>query len=348
MTTRLLELGTAMAAAVAAVLLGLMLAAPLLSRPASVAVPDATNAPSASAVVDAPPIGLYLQRGPIAFGSGPCMAVELTAESYPVALDAPEGTATVLAWDRTIVDPGNPEACSSRSGELHTFAATVTAVHEGDDPGGRLIGYALAFPLATEGTPSVSFEFTILARTSTQVLLQAVVTNPQGVEGLVFDRVDAVDPPFVAQPTPSPAAALEPVGSYLLAGALDDAGHCLVLDLGEEAYPDAPVLGAASARWWVRGSADVNDPAPCLTRSGDVHEVPVMVTTTILDVPVGYRFAFTIDDTATGADEVVIVVDLGRSSRDQLVGIVESGFVNPPVELDRVDSIDPPLATPSP
>jgi hypothetical protein len=320
----------------------------LLPQPASgPALPSASARaePSASTGIGLPPIGFYLQRGPVSFGSGPCLAVELTPRSYPLAEGA-EGTATVQWWDRGIFDPGHPDTCATRAGDLHVIEAPVSRVFEGDDPDGRLIGYEIRFPISLEFEGRVNFDFTILLKRSTQEVLQAVVTNPQGTGGLVFDRVEEFDPPLASvQPAPSSEAGTGSIGLYLLEGPLTAEGACLAIELTADSYSEFPgALGVATIRWWEHGASDPDDPAACLSRIGDVHEVTASVGAVVNgDVPTYVvRFAAPLPGTdGSEATEFAILAD--ESDHDRLVAVRETTSGTERLLFDRVDALDPPL-----
>lgn len=348
MGARLLSAATILAAFLSAGVLGLMLAAPLLPQPATGGASPGASAmaePSASAGMGLPPIGVYLQRGPVSFGSGPCLAVELTPRSYPLAEGA-EGTATIRWWDRGIVDPGHPDTCATRAGDLHVIEASVSRVFAGDDPDGRLIGYEITFPIAMEFEGHLTFDFTILLSRSTQEVLQAVVTNPQSTPGLVFDRVEEIDPPLASMaPAPSSEAGSGSVGLYLLEGPLTAEGACLAIELTPESYSPYPgALGAATIRWWESGASDRSDPAACLSRIGDIHEVAASVVAVLnADVPTYVvRFAAPLPGTdASAATEFAILAD--ESDHDRLVAVRETTSGTERLLFDRVDTLDPPL-----
>lgn len=336
-----LEIGVAIAAALSAGVLAVMLASPWLPQAADAPPPPpsaSSPAPSPTPAEDQPPIGLYLLRGPFSFG--PCLGLELTAESYPVA-EAAEGTATVLWWQRGMT------GCDARTGEVQQVTASVARDLAEDD--GHLIGYAIDFILPLDGDPegqSVPAQITILAAQSTSDLLQALETSAGSSGfGLVLDRVPAINP--VLNPLPSTApTALEPMGLYLLEGRLQQ-GPCLVLELGAQSYPNDPNLeGAANVRWW-DGAAPSAGVPECLGRSGDIHEGVATVRVAQQDeggIPVAYGVSFTLPPNAPGgAQEVGIVVLLDASTPDRLEARVVSGEAGSDLVFDRVDSIDPPL-----
>jgi hypothetical protein len=350
MASRVLDIGVAIAAVLSAALIGLMLAAPLLPQQASAPAPlaTATAIPSATADARLPPLGLYLLREPFAFGA--CLAMELEPRSYPVGEDAPPGTATVMWWVR------GRTSCETRTGEVQIEEASVTPVFdEGEGPpDDEPVGYAIDFtlPASFDGAvygPNVPTQITILAGQSTQDVVQALDTGGSSGQGLVFDRVEVVDPPLDPLPSATPVAALEPVGLYVLEGPLLSAdGPCLVLVLDEAAYTGDPTVpGAATIRWWERGGADPADPAACLTRSSDVTEVPasVAVVTDDTGAPIAYAVGFAVPLSPGGApDDVEIGVDIAASSEDALRAFVTRPAGDSPIGFVRVDSIDPPLA----
>ncbi len=196
----MLEASIVIAALLSAIVLALMLAAPILpSQPTPMAVAATRSAsPSASAEAGAElPVGLFRARGP-AFG-GPCLGIELSADSYPPDRDG-SGTARIVWWERAVVDGANPAACDSRVGELHESSATVTAVPDDDEPD-ALIGYNLAFRVSLAGTDvQQRAEIVILFERSTSEQLQAVVVSPAGMPGLVLDRVASIEPPLASAP----------------------------------------------------------------------------------------------------------------------------------------------------
>jgi hypothetical protein len=336
-----LEIGVAIAAALSAGVLAVMLASPWLPQAADAPLPSPsapTPSPSATPPEDQPPIGLYLLRGPFSFG--PCLGLELTAESYPVAEDA-EGTATVLWWQRGMT------GCDARTGELQEVSASVARDLAEDD--GHLIGYAIDFIIPLDGDPdgqSVPAQITILAAQSTTDLLQALETSAGSSGfGLVLDRVPAINPTLNPLPSTAPTA-LEPMGLYLLEGRLAQ-GPCLVLELGAQSYPNDPNLeGGAHVRWW-DGAAPSAGVPECLGRSGDIHEGVATVRVAQQDeggIPAAYAVIFTLPPNAPGGTrEVGIVILLDASTPDRLEARVVSGGVGSDLVFDRVDSIDPPL-----
>jgi hypothetical protein len=329
----LLDVAVAIGAAISVALLGVMLASPWLPRAADVA-PSATASASEAPATEAAPMGLYRLRGSTGFG--PCLALELGAESYPSG-DG-EGHATALWWERGMT------GCDARSTEVVPVAASVARVVADDDD--RLIGYAVRFALPA-GAGDVSVEITILAAQSTQQLIQALETSTPGSAGLVFDEVQVVDPRFDPLPSATPVA-FQPRGLYLLEGPLDsEGGTCLVLELGPSSFAVVPdTEGAARVRWWERAAADPENPAECLTRKGEVTEADA----TVLAVPdagegsVSYTVSFAIP-VADGdiPRPVEIAINVEESTTDQLRGrlVVPAGGRD--LVFDRVDSIDPPL-----
>jgi hypothetical protein len=336
----LLEIGVAVATALSVGLLGLMLASPWLPQAADAPSPQAfepSGAPSATPEGEQPPIGLYLLRG--AFSFGPCLAIELSAESYPVAEDA-EGSATVLWWQRGMT------GCDARTGEIHEVSAAVASDLAEDD--GHLIGYALDFvlPLDVESEQRVAAQITILAAQSTADLLQALDTSAGSSGfGLVLDRVAAVDPSLNPLPSAEPTA-LEPMGLYLLEDRLPH-GPCLLLELGPQSYPNNPNLeGAANVRWW-DGAAPSAGVPECLGRSGEIDGRVATVRVAQQSergIPVAYAVIFTLPPNAPGgAQDAGFVILLDASTLDRLEATMVSGPVSSNLVFNRVDSIDPPL-----
>jgi hypothetical protein len=342
-----LEIGVAAATALSVGLLVVMLASPWLPQASDAPMPSAaesTAAPSPSAGGEEPPIGLYLLRG--AFSFGPCLALELSPESYPVAEDA-DGTATVLWWQRGMT------GCDARTGDVHELDASVSRDLAEDD--GHLIGYAVDFtlPLDANSEQSVAAQITILAAQSTDDLLQALDTSAGSSGfGLVLDRVPAVDPPLNPLPSTAPAA-IQPTGLFLLEGPFGGDGPCLVLELTDASYPADPgVEGTAVVRWWERAVADPDDPAQCLRRLGDIQEVEATVIVTVRDendLPAAYGVHVRLQ-LASGQqpEDIAIVIALDESTVEQLHATVVRPSGVPPLVLDRVDSIDPPLGPPPP
>ena len=342
MGSRLLAAAVVLGTVLSAGLLGLMLAAPLISQPTAL-VPRTTRPPAPSEPAeDIPPLGTYLLRGPSVYG--PCLGLELTPPSYPVDDDAGPGMATVFAWEPGVT------GCDSRNGEVAEVEARVERVPREDAPD-ETLGYAVSFGLPLAVDVDASVELTILAARSTQELLQAVGSGSVGGgEGFVFDLVEAIEPVLDPLPSPTPVAALQPIGLYLLEGPLASDGPCLALDLGEQSYPaDATIAGTATVRWWDRAIADPEDPVACLSRSGDVQSVAASV------IPVSdssgwlteYFIQFFVPTSGAREGQAVEMnVKLDVSTLDQLRATVAGSDGDLAVTLDRVDSIDPPLASP--
>ena len=338
MGTRVLEVGLAVAATLSAALLAVMLAAPLLPQPSA---PQASPAPSPSATPAAalPPIGLFQMR--TAFSFGPCLAVELSPESYPVAEG--EGSARVLWWIRGMT------GCDTRTGEVEEVTARTVVVLDSDEPATPPIGYTLTFSVPLEGGPQILASISILARQSTDDLLQAVESAPGSGQGYVFDRVSAVDPPLNPLPSQAPSAVVPPNGIFLLQGPLSDDGPCLVLELGQPSYPtDADAEGTARVRSWEPAVRN-DDPAQCLMRAGEIQEAEASVTA-VLDSdgsPLAYEATFAVLGPGGAPRPVEIAFDAAQRTPDRL----EATIVEPDIGIrvfDRVDSIEPPLGTPAP
>ena len=336
----LLEAGVALATLLSIGMLALLLAAPILTPPTAAVAPAplSTPGPTRSAEDEQPPLGLYLLRG--AFSFGPCLGIELTPPSYPVGDGAGTGVATVFWWQRGMT------GCDARTGDVEEVEATVERLAVEDDSE-ETLGYAVAFGLPASAGAATRVELTILAARSTQELLQAVDTSGVGGQGLVFDRVEVIDPPLDPLPSQTPVA-LQPTGLYLLRGPFDGDGPCLVLELGEASYPDDPnAAGSAGIRWWGRAVADPDNPAECLSRAGDVHEGSASVAS-VQDsngTAIAYSVTFSIPVPTTGPmQEVEISVLLGESTREQLRAAGVRPADAPEMVLDRVDSIEPPLA----
>ncbi|MDQ2689837.1 MAG: hypothetical protein M3Y29_06150, partial [Chloroflexota bacterium] len=321
-----------------------MLAAPWLPQPAGAPAPLPSIAPVPTATVAAelPPIGLYLLRGPFSFG--PCLALELAPESYPVA-EGSDGRASVLTWERGMT------GCDARSTDVRTIDATVSRIlGEGGDP--AVVGYAVRFRLPLNGGVETPVEISILAAQSTPELLQALETSTPGSQGLVFDRVASVDPTLNPLPsaTPAPEVSNEgPIGLYLLRGPLVE-NVCIAISLADYSYPPDPAVdGDAFVLWWEHGPAEPDDPAACLSRTGQMQETPATVTPSWdAGVPHGspdthlIRFTLPVagDDAAF---ELAILAE--ESNADQLAAVLLEDSGAEEVRLDRVDSIDPPLVT---
>jgi hypothetical protein len=204
MGSRLVELVTGLAALASAVILAALLAAPILA-PATVAAPPSPSSTVRASETPAPlvpPIGLFLMREPFSFG--PCLALDLVPQSYPVAEGA-VGEATVLWWQRGLT------GCDSRTGDVGDVPATVVTVPDEDDPDGPPVGYRLEFTVPFVGAavgeepaepPRIPSTLTILARQSGATLVQAVEEAPGSGQGYALDRVGAVEPPLNPLPTP--------------------------------------------------------------------------------------------------------------------------------------------------
>lgn len=346
---RVLELGVVIAAVLSAGLLAAMLAAPFLPQPSTVAsLSSATPASSASATpaAETPPIGLYQMRN--AFSFGPCLALELEAQSYPVA-EGTEGSATVLWWVRGMT------GCDSRTGEVQTITARTHLVPDADDPAAPPVGYTLEFSLPavdafgpTGEAPMISASLTILARQSTDTLLQAIEDAPGSGQGYVLDRVPAVDPRLDPLPTATPVAAgAGPTGLYLLRGPIVAAGPCLAIELTQESYTvDSSSQGSATIRWWRPGGSDPDDPAMCLSRVGEMQEAAgaVALVTDSGGGPVGYAVRFALPLDGGEASSVEIAIDAAASNRDQLRATLVSPDAATELMFDRVDELNPPPA----
>lgn len=349
MTSRILEVGVALAALASAVLLGLMLAAPFLPQLSPSVAPVATPSPSASAVAPGvqAPIGLFQVRGRLAF-SGPCMGLDLTEASYPV--DGSAGSARVTWWTPTAVDPGNPQGCATRASDLNQVAATVTPVVDEDEPAADPRGYSVQFRVPLfETDPASRVEIVILLSRSTADQLQALVLSPEGSPGLVLERVESIDPPFEPRPSATPIAVVPPNGLFLLQGPLAGDGPCLVLDLGEDAYPaDRGAVGTARVRTWEPANDDPNDFARCLARRGEIHEAeaPVVASVDPQTGAVAYEVSFSVAAAGSEASEPMLISFDAVQRPDQLrATLVEPGGERVfQLVFDRVDEIDPPLA----
>ena len=342
MGQRIIDGGVALAVLASAALIGLMLAAPFLpQRAAPEPVASATPLPSRTPEPITPPLGLFALRGP--FSLGPCLALELGPTSYPVADDAPDGTAAVMWWARGMT------GCDTRSSGVGSVEATVAPVEDPDTPDDGPIGYSVRFslPLSEEAAAgaAVSVELTILARQSTQTLIQAVESMPTSGQGYVFDRVVSVEPELMPIPT-TPPSTVGPVGSYLLQGPFDGDGACLVLELAATSYPGEPgAEGAASVRWWERGTPDPGSPTECFTRRGEVTSVPATVVTVTGDGSPTWSMRFTVgglDPAGPASVEIEIVLDPRTPDLLRATVVAPEGVA--PLAFDRVDSIDPPLA----
>ena len=348
MGDRLLHGVAALAVLASTGVIGLLLAAPFLPAPPA-AVPSASSAPtvSPSSAPGIPPLGLFALRG--ALSSGPCIALELVPQSYPVGEGGPEGAATVLWWSRGMT------GCDTRSGEVTSVPASVTPVADEDAPDGPPVGYAVRFSVpagadAGAGAPRLAVELTILARQSTQTLIQAVEAASGTGGGLVFDRVDAVAPELAPLPSQAPVA-VGPNGLFVLEGRFGADGPCLVLDLGPESYPTGPgvTTGEATIRTWEPATPDPADPAQCQRRAGEVQEVSASVIEVAApDDPNGLPTAFAVSfplplPGGEAPQDVEIHLPLATATPDGLEGIVIVPEGVEPLSFYRVDSIDPPL-----
>jgi hypothetical protein len=207
MGARVTEAIVGAATVAAAFVLVFLLASPILPQPVADAGPSPTLSPTpaASAPATEPgvtPIGLYLLRDRFSFG--PCLAFELIPQSYPVAAGA-VGEATVTWWQRGMT------GCDGRTGDLHQVPATVEAVPDEDEPAAGPIAYRISFAVPAvdfeappDGAPTIEAIMTILARQSTDTVLQAIEEDPSSGQGYVLDRVEAVDPPLNPLPSVAP------------------------------------------------------------------------------------------------------------------------------------------------
>ena len=187
-----MEAGVAIAALLSVVVLAGMMAAPLIPAPTLSPLPTApppTPVPSHASIPV--PIGLYLAREPLSFG--PCVALELTIESYAVG---DTGHATVHHWERGMT------GCDTRSTDVRTVEADVRAVPSDD---GGIGGYSLEFPLPLPGGgTAIGTEIVVLMPdVANAPLLQALELSADANGGMVLDLVGEVAPPLV--PIPSPA-----------------------------------------------------------------------------------------------------------------------------------------------
>lgn len=237
---------------------------------------------------------------------------------------------------------------------MTTESASVAPVDDEAAPDGPPIGYAVRFSMpadarAGSGAPRIAVELTILARLSTQALIQAVETMPVNGSGLVLDRVESVDPGLVPIPSQTPDTT-GPNGVFLLSGRFGADGPCLVLELGQPSYPSGPDgVGEARIRTWEPAVPDASDPAQCLRRAREVQEIAGSVVA-VGDAgdpggpPVAYAVSFTLG--APGgelAQAVEIHIPLETATPDALEATVIAPDGVGPLSFDRVDSIDPPL-----
>jgi hypothetical protein len=293
-------------------------------------------------------MGLFLMRNAFSFGA--CLAIELEPRSYPVAEGA-EGTATVLWWQRGMT------GCDGRTGEVESVEARTHVVPDSTDPSALPIGYTLEFSLPLfdsfgpiEDEAPVRVSLTVLTRQSTDTVLQAIEEAPGSGQGYVLDRVPAVDPPLNPLPTPEPAAS--PTGLYLLPVPFTSEGACLAIELTSDAYPiDPETPGTARILWWEHAGQEPDDPAVCLSRRGDMHEVDAQV----IAVPDGgsaqviyaVRFPALLPGADAGGD-LGFDIDAESSTRDQLHAVRVTPAGTSPLVFDRVDELNPPLASPGP
>lgn len=341
---RLVEAITGLAVLASAAILVVMLAAPLLVPAAAVPSPEASPSPSDRSEV--PPLGQFILNGPLNFGDL-CLGMVLEPRAYPVAAGA-RGAATVLWWQSSIGDSGNPAACQSRAGDLHAEEAVVERIPDDDDPDGAPIGYTLLFHLPGPTGGERDMEIALLTAQSTPDRIQALDMSTSG-SGLLFLRTDEIDPPFEPGPSTTATAVVPPNGFFLLRGSLDADGPCLVLELGAPSYPVAPnAEGVARVRSWEPAVRDNEDPAHCLTRRGEIHETEASVVASDDRLAFEARFSVPGADGET-AELVVITFDAAQPSPDQLSAVLVQPNAGRSLVFDRVDAIDPPLVpAPSP
>jgi hypothetical protein len=348
MGTRLVDGVVALAVLLSGVALVLLFARPFLWPPTPAAVPTSPPSASASAVPEGqPPIGLFELRGRLAF-SGPCLGIELTAESYPSA-PGETGSARVVWWTPTAIDPGNPAACASRSSDLNETTATLEPATDGDDPSAPVVGYSVTFavPVFEDSSPS-PVELVILLGRSTNAQLQALVISPEGSPGVVFDRVTSIDPPFEPRPSATPTAVLPPMGIFLLQGTLDAQGPCVVVELDSASYPmSVGVDGFAAVRTWRPANRDPEDSARCLMRRSEVAETEAAVVA-VRDASgsvTAYEVSFSLPPAGDAAPlQVRFSFDPAEQTPDRLVAALLDPATGAALSFDRVDAIDPPPA----
>jgi hypothetical protein len=348
MGTRLVDGVVALAVLLSGLALVLLFARPFLWPPTPAAVPTSPPSASASAVPEGqPPVGLFELRGRLAF-SGPCLGIEVTAESYPSA-PGETGSARVVWWTPTAIDPGNPAACASRSSDLNETTATLEPATDGDDPSAPVVGYSVTFavPVFEESSPS-PVELVILLGRSTNAQLQALVISPEGSPGVVFDRVDAIDPPFEPRPSATPTVVVPPMGIFLLQGTIADDGPCLVVELGAPSYPvDVAADGVARIRSWEPANRDPEDPARCLMRRSDVleTEAAVIATRDASGAVTAYDVSFSLPPAGDAAPlQIRFSFDPAQRTPDRLVAALLDPDTGAALSFDRVDAIDPPPA----
>ena len=336
---------TALGTVISAVLLGVMLAAPFVPR-ASIAVGQTPSpTPEPTPAEGLPPLGLFQMRDAW-FAIDGCLALELRPESYPLDPDA-VGAATVLYWQRGIVDAGHPDACGTRAGEIEEIGAEVFAIRGDGSRSDEVVGYAVHFRLRAFDV-SVDPGLTILARQSNQDILQVTNEIDPGT-GLTFDRVDEVDPELVDPgPTPEPVA-FQPRGLYLLAGPVAPDGPCLVIELGELSYPaEFGATGTARIRSWERAGAQPGNPEDCLGGTGEVSEAETSVNARGPEgTPDAYFIGLPPQVVEAVGQDASLRVQVGGSTPDVLIAFVGTADGETRVTLNRVDAIDPPLVPPA-
>lgn len=187
-----MEAGVAVAALLSVLVLAGMMAAPLIPTPTLSPLPTAeppTPAPSNASIPV--PMGLYVARDPLTFG--PCIALELTIESYAVG-DA--GHATVHHWERGMT------GCDTRSTDVRTTEADVRAVPSDD---GGIGGYSLEFSVPLPGGgPAITTEVAVLMPdTENAPVLQALEVSADANGGMVLDLVGEIAPSLDPIPTPA-------------------------------------------------------------------------------------------------------------------------------------------------
>lgn len=195
----LAEIGVSVAALASAIVLAGMLASPLIPTATPSPLPTPAPATPAPSDVGVPlPMGLYVARDPLSIG--PCIAIELSPESYAVVAD--HGTATVRHWERGMT------GCDTRSGDVVEVVAEVTAVvNQGGPRDGEIGGYNVAFLVPLSGgrpdAPMVNAEIAfLLPDVANAPILQAVEGSGSGF-GHVLDRATQVAPSLVPIPTPA-------------------------------------------------------------------------------------------------------------------------------------------------
>jgi hypothetical protein len=344
MGSRILVGVTTLGTIISAVVLGVMLAAPFVPRASSAVEQTPSLTPEPTPAEELPPLGLFLMRDPW-FAIDGCLALELRPESYPLDPDA-AGAATVRYWQRGIVDPGHPNACSTRIAEIQEIDAEVFAIRGEGSRSAAVVGYAVHFRISAFGQ-SLDPGLTILARQSTQDLLQVTNELDPG-SGLIFDRVEEVDPELVEpEPTPEPAA-FQPYGLFLLAGPLAPDGPCLVVELGEASYPaEFGATGTARIRWWERVGAQPGHPEDCLGRTGEVTEAETSVNARGPEgAPDAYFIGLPPEVVGAVGQDPSLRIQVAESTPERLIAFASTADGETRFILDRVDSIDPPLLPP--